>query len=230
MGILLARPAKISPSVAKGCPLKSNKNSTTGESKQSAGLSRIGIYSGTFDPVHAGHIAFALQAVSSAKLDKVFLMPERNPRHKPQVTHYAHRVAMIRQATRPHRALAVLESEDRVFSTIHTLPRLQKRFAGSTLVYICGSDVLTHMASWSHVTQLLEEVELCVGLRKGETVAATKQALKRLPVPPRAVVIVESYIADASSSQIRQALREQAPARGLLQSVVAYAKRAWLYL
>lgn len=193
-------------------------------------VNRVGIYSGTFDPVHAGHIAFALQAAEMAKLDKVFLMPERQPRGKPHVTHYAHRVAMVRQAVRPHEALAVLESEDRAFSTTRTLPRLQKRFAGATLVYICGSDVLAHMAGWPRISQLLEGVELCVGLRKGENLAQTKQIIKQLPKLPRAVTIVESYAPEASSSKIRQAIREHAHAQGLLQSVVAYAKKAWLYL
>jgi|GEM_PF-175452 nicotinate-nucleotide adenylyltransferase len=204
------------------------KHSLRGSS--TIGLSRVGIYSGTFDPVHAGHIAFALQAAKEAKLDRVFLMPERKPRNKSHVTHYAHRVAMIRQAVQPHKTLAVLESEDRVFSTTHTLPRLQKQFAGATLVYICGSDVLTHMAAWPHVTQLLRGAELCIGLRRGEDLTATKQLLRQLPSLPRAVKIIESYVPEASSRRIRQAIRDQTHAQGLLQSVVNYAKQAWLYL
>ena len=157
-------------------------------------------------------------------------MPERSPRHKPGVTHYAHRVAMIRRATKPHAQLAVLESEDRIFSTAHTLPRLQKQFPGATLVYVCGSDVLMHMASWPHISQLLETVELCVGIRSNETRASVEQAIARLPIAPRATVIIDSYFADASSSKIRQAIRERTPAHGILQSVIAYAKQAWLYL
>ena len=180
--------------------------------------------------MHAGHVAFALQAAKAAALGQVCMMPERTPRHKPHVTHYAHRVAMLRRAIRPHQVLSVLESEDRSFSTTHTLPRLQRQFSGATLVFLCGSDVLQHMASWPHVTQFLENVELCVGIRKGETTAAVEQALRQLPVSPQAVFIVDSYVADASSSEIRQAIRQQLPAHGLLQSVVAYAKRAWLYL
>ena len=137
---------------------------------------------------------------------------------------------MIRRATKPHAQLAVLESEDRIFSTAHTLPRLQKQFPGATLVYVCGSDVLMHMASWPHISQLLETVELCVGIRSNETRASVEQAIARLPIAPRATVIIDSYFADASSSKIRQAIRERTPAHGILQSVIAYAKQAWLYL
>ncbi len=238
MDILCVRRVTILQNVAKECLLNNRPaNLPADKVVSSAGGSiaqeprgRIGIYSGTFDPVHAGHIAFALQAASAAKLDRVLLMPERSPRHKPEVTHYAHRVAMIRHATRPHEQLAALESEDRIFSTVRTLPRLQQQFPGATLVYVCGSDVLTYMASWPHISQLLETVELCVGIRSNETRASVERTIEQLPVVPRATVIIDSYFADASSSEIRQAIREQTFAHGLLRSVVAYAKQAWLYL
>lgn len=191
---------------------------------------RVGIYSGTFDPVHAGHIAFALQAIKAAKLDQVYLMPERQPRAKPHVTHYAHRVAMIERAARPYAAIEVLESEDRFFSTVHTLSRLQRRFEGATLVYLCGSDVLTHMGSWSHVTQLLENVELCVGIRAAEARTQVDASLAALPVRAQATTIIESYAPAVSSSTIRRAIREHSSAQGLLRSVLAYAQQEWLYV
>src|SRR5581483_3364510 len=89
-------------------------------------MKRIGIYSGVFDPVHAGHIGFALQAVERAGLDKVYFLPERRPYHKQGVEHFGHRVAMLKRATRPHPALSVLELEDISFTVERTLPKLQK--------------------------------------------------------------------------------------------------------
>ena len=68
---------------------------------------RIGIFAGTFDPVHAGHIAFALQAAEIAKLDEVVFIPERRPLSKSSTEHFGHRVAMIRQAIMPHSKLAL---------------------------------------------------------------------------------------------------------------------------
>jgi nicotinate-nucleotide adenylyltransferase len=198
--------------------------------KITGSLLRVGIYAGTFDPVHAGHIAFALQAVEAAKLDHVYLMPEREPRGKAHVTHFAHRVAMIRRAARPHRQLDVLETEDRVFSTLTTLPRLQHRFPGATLVFICGSDVLAHMALWRHVERFLGATELCIGLREEETFAAVERVLSQLPVPPIKATIVQSYAAAVSSSKIRQAIRSKRHEKGLLRSVLLYAKQEWLYL
>lgn len=191
---------------------------------------RIGIYSGTFDPVHAGHIAFALQALRVAKLDRLYFMPERQPRHKQHIAHFAHRVAMLRRAIRPHQNLAVLEMEDKEFSVARTLPRLRKRFGNATLVYVCGSDIVKHMATWPHVPQLLANGELCIGLRDGETQRVVRALVDQLPARPAGVIIIDSYSAEVSSSAIRQAIREHRTVRGLLHSVRSYAAQEWLYL
>lgn len=191
---------------------------------------RIGIYAGTFDPVHAGHIAFALQAQKATKLDKVYLVPERQPRGKRHVTHFAHRVAMIRRATKPYASITALELEDKSFTIDHTLPRLKQRFPQSRLVFMCGSDVLSHMPDWPRIEQLLLSVELVIGKREQETQAIIQNAVNHLPTKPLAVTIVQTHAADVSSSQVRQALRERRGVHGLLASVRAYAGQEWLYL
>src|SRR4051812_40769392 len=73
---------------------------------------RIGIYAGTFNPVHTGHVAFALQAVKEANLDEVYFVPERQPRGKAGVEHFGHRVAMLKRALRPYKQFDVLELVD----------------------------------------------------------------------------------------------------------------------
>ena len=81
-------------------------------------MSKVGIFSGTFDPVHAGHIAFALEAMESAGLDKVYFLPESMPRRKSGVTHYAHRLAMLELALKPYNKLSILELPDKQFSVV----------------------------------------------------------------------------------------------------------------
>lgn len=191
---------------------------------------RIGIYSGTFDPVHAGHIAFALQAAQKAQLDTVIFAPERNPHRKQHTTHFAHRVAMIRRAIRPYRQLDVLETPDKTFSVVRTLPRLEQSFPGAELVYLCGSDVVAHMAAWPHIEQFLLAVELCIGRRENEKNDHVTQAVATLPVSPRKITFFESHAPAVSSSQIRAAIREKRGIHGLLASVKAYATEEWLYL
>jgi len=80
---------------------------------------------GTFNPVHAGHMAFALQSLKEAKLDMIYFLPERQPRHKQGVEHFAHRVAMLQRAIRPYRRFGVLELTDVNFTPERTKPREQ---------------------------------------------------------------------------------------------------------
>lgn len=203
--------------------------------RKTAGLShkrqrRIGIYSGTFDPVHAGHVGFALQAIETAKLDIVYFLPERRPRYKQGVEHFAHRVAMLRRACRPHPKLDVLELEDVNFSIERTLPRLQKRLGKSQLVFLFGSDVAAHLPNWPQVESLLASSELVIGVRAEDNLARVSEQIRAWPQQPKALKIFESYAADVSSGAVRKAIRERRHARGLLPSVAHYSDRHWLYV
>src|SRR4051812_2046291 len=126
---------------------------------------RIGIYAGTFDPVHAGHLTFALQALEAAKLDKVYFMPERRPRGKQHVEHFGHRVAMLRRAVRPYPQFDVLEMVDVSFSAERTLPALKNQFQDAQLVFLFGSDIIPGLQGWPSSGRFLKDNELVVGLR-----------------------------------------------------------------
>jgi len=190
---------------------------------------RIGIYSGTFDPVHAGHVGFALQAIAAAQLDEVYFLPERRPRNKVGVEHFGHRVAMLRRAVRPHSQLKVLELHDVSFSIDRTLPRLRQQFGADQLVFLTGSDIMPYMQTWPYIDQLLLDAELVIGLRAEDSVAVIEDALAMWPLQP-AYTVLESYAAHVSSGKIREALRSRQTAPGLLKSVERYSNRNWLYV
>ncbi len=72
-------------------------------------MKKVGILAGTFDPIHIGHIAFALRAIEKAQLDKVILLPEREPRRKRNVTDFNHRLSMLKLSVKSFELLEVLE-------------------------------------------------------------------------------------------------------------------------
>jgi nicotinate (nicotinamide) nucleotide adenylyltransferase len=220
-------------------------------------MSRLGIYAGTFDPVHVGHITFAMQAVVAAGLTRVYFLPERRPRDKSQVEHFGHRVAMLRRALRPHPQFEVLELVDVSFSVERTLPFLQQQFAEDQLVFLFGSDVVAGLADWPHVDQLLKSAELVIGLRHNDDPATVRHTIEHWPTSPKLLTMFPSYAPDVSSGQVREALRqgqghaalrhgqsgqsvkpgrpsqpgpEDQPVRGLLTSVERYSDRHWLYV
>ena len=192
-------------------------------------MKRIGIFSGVFDPVHAGHISFALTAIERAKLDKVYLLVETKPRHKRGVSHMGHRVAMARLATGHYPKLGVLELPDQQFSVSKTLPRLKQRFANDELVLMIGSDVLMHMPEWPHVDQLLSQVELVVARRQNISTQEIRQLVQNLPLQTQKLHTILAPSPTVSSELIRAAVG-RGKITDLLPSIRAYVADNWLYV
>ena len=193
-------------------------------------MPRVGIFAGTFDPVHTGHITFALQAIDRAKLDEVMFVPERRPRAKPAAEHYGHRVAMLRRALKPHARLSLLELVEGQFTVHRTLNHLRGIVGDAELVLLVGSDVLPHIPDWPHADQLLREVELVVGVRAGESPEAVGLRVETWPVQPRKLTVFDSFAPVVSAGAVRQALRQRQMVAGVLSSVLRYSRQNWLYI
>lgn len=195
-------------------------------------MSKVGIFSGTFDPIHAGHISFALAAIEAAGLDKVYILPEQQPRRKSGVTHYAHRVAMIRLALRPYQRIKILELPDRQFSVRSSWPRIKKRFSNDEVYQLVGSDML-HILSgadvrshWPGFEKYLQEVSLLVGVRDEVDEQTVQDLLQSLKVTGQVFSTSNGHV---SSSSIRRALMQGKQHEQLLQSLHVYVEQNWLY-
>lgn len=191
---------------------------------------RVGIYAGTFDPVHSGHLAFALQALVAADLDRVIFLPERQPRAKPNSEHFGHRVAMLNKAVAPHPQFKVMELVDVNFNMQRTLTFLKHTFKNDDLIYLFGSDVALNLSGWHGVDKLLQHGEIVIGLRSEHDRHEIHEAVEKWPVPPKSILIIESYAPEVSSGQVRDALRSGQSTRGLLKSVERYSNHHWLYV
>ena len=190
---------------------------------------RIGIFAGSFNPIHAGHITLALKAIDEASLDMVYLMPERLPRYKSKLEHFGHRSAMISRAIRPHSKLALLELPERRFDVDKTLTSLERKFVGDQLVLLMGSDVVLGLKDWPGIAKLLSRCELIIGMRDAEQKSEVVDALTSLPVNAK-FKLIASHASGVSSSSIRQALARSTTTAGLLPSIADYARSEWLYV
>jgi nicotinate-nucleotide adenylyltransferase len=193
-------------------------------------MARVGIFSGTFDPVHKGHIAFCLAAMQAGRLDRVVLLPEPEPRGKVGVAPLAHRRAMLELAIQNQPGLEVLQLPGRRFTVAETLPELERRFASDELSLLIGSDVVRSLErGWPGQERLLASMGLIVGLRAGDTEERLRRQLAvvagRSPRSPLRVTFIGSPHAAAASSRIR----ENANAAGLMPAVAAYIATHQLY-
>lgn len=133
---------------------------------------RIGVYGGSFDPVHVGHLIAAECCREQAALDRVLFVPAAVPPHKQdrRLADTDHRVAMLTLAVGGHDGFAVSTVElDRggVSYTIDTLTDLAARHPHDTLVLLLGPDSLMQLPSWREPRRILDGWEVAVVERAG---------------------------------------------------------------
>lgn len=190
----------------------------------------IGIFAGSFNPVHSGHIAFALQAMNKAGLNMIYFLPERRPRQKTSLEHYGHRVAMLKQALKPHPKFKVLELVEASFSTKRTLPKLQTLFAGDNLYMLIGSNLIEGLSAWPDSGSLIKSTEFIVGLRSDVSKQDVEEVIKAWEYQPMGVKLINSFAPNVTSGRVRRALRKRMPTKGILKSVEKYSNQHWLYI
>ena len=162
----------------------------------------IGIYSGTFDPVHAGHLAFADAACKAATLEQVIFMPEEVPRGKAGVTDIATRVGHLQAALQASKH-EVYRARQPQFTIAQTLSQLQRQYPRTTLSFLMGSDIVPGLAMWPNLNQLIEHHQLIVGMRQPQDRQEIETILRQLGAM---YTIVTTPHAHVSSRQIREAL------------------------
>ncbi len=191
-------------------------------------MRRIGLFGGTFDPPHIGHLALAEWARSHLSLERVVFMPAGTPPHKLRrvLTPVRHRLAMTRLAVRGNRAFTVSTLEARRSGpsfTVDTLAALARLHPGSRLYLLMGADSLDEFSTWHEPKRILKLATLAVAARPG----ARAPGRTRLPGK---VVWLDNPRLEISSSVLRAELRAGRPVRYLLaDSVERYARRHRLY-
>jgi nicotinate-nucleotide adenylyltransferase len=189
---------------------------------------RLGVFGGTFDPPHVGHLALAEWARERLKLDRVLFVPAGRPPHKDGkgISSPEARLAMTRLAVRGHPAFAVsaLELGSGAPSyTVDTLRRLRRRHPGTRLYLLIGADSLGEFAAWRGPEAILRLATVAVAARPGSG--------RRRPRAPRGrLVALGNPVLDVSSSDLRARVRAGRSVRYLVPDAVArYIARRRLY-
>lgn len=130
---------------------------------------RIGIFGGTFDPVHIGHIKMAEYAKEEFRLEKIVFVPNSNPPHKKDklIEDYSHRFKMLEFAISGKSGFSVsdYESEDgKYYYSLHTMRHFRELY-GEQTYFIIGADSLMTIHEWYEYETLLKENKFIVFLR-----------------------------------------------------------------
>jgi len=149
----------------------------------------IGLFGGTFDPIHKGHTALARAALEQYKLHKILFVPANIPPHKQKqpLLPFVHRFTMLALATAEEKAFvpSLLEAPEEVARkggtpnyTIDTVRRLRQSLkASDTLFLLIGMDAFAEIAQWHQAEALFRECEFVVASRPGYSLADVANAL-----------------------------------------------------
>jgi nicotinate-nucleotide adenylyltransferase len=163
---------------------------------------RIGLFGGTFDPVHTAHLALARSARDELALDEVRWIPAGQPWQKERaISAAAHREAMVRLAIEgePKMSLERIELERPGPSyTLDTVRELQAREPGATWFLVIGQDQYVGLHTWQGWRELLSRVVLAVANRPGAP-AAVNEEVQRCPHQQ-----VPLPMLDVSATEIRR--------------------------
>lgn len=209
----------------------------------------IGLFGGTFDPVHAGHLTLARHVLDRCRLDSLFFIPAPQPPHKGQpVASFSHRAAMLAATLVdcPDRQLrlSLIEQELPTPSyTINTVEALIERYGRNRYFLIIGADSLLDLPHWHRAAELLTLVSLIVVKRDTIGLPAIQQAInaldpsfifdqqkgKWIDKDGRTLEYLEDVQLPISSSAIRDDLGHGTVPAMLPPAVFAYIEQHHLY-
>ncbi len=165
-----------------------------------ARVQRIGLYGGSFDPIHTGHLLVGQAALEELKLDRLFYIPAARSPFKPdsQPAPDALRLAMVRLALAGRTDCEVDEIEIQrggISYSVDTVRRFAERYPVAHLFYLIGADNVASLPQWREASDLAGLVEFVVIPRPGE-------APVPLPTPFRGRYL-DGFPLGVSSSQVR---------------------------
>lgn len=186
---------------------------------------RLGLFGGTFDPIHNAHLAVAREAADHFALDRVLLIPNAIPPHKQRhaLADFRHRLAMVQCAAAVDsrfEASRLEESNEKSYSIL-TIERVRREVDENTrLFFLIGADAFGDIGTWYRVADVLRQVEFIVLSRPG--------FVYDVPLGARAHRL-ETLHMDVSSTDIRRRLAKGESPDELPPAVLAYIRENGLY-
>ncbi|MBS3765925.1 nicotinate-nucleotide adenylyltransferase [Candidatus Bipolaricaulota bacterium] len=191
--------------------------------------SRVGIFGGTFDPIHKAHLEVARQAVIQMNLDKVILVPSKHPPHKNEqgITRAELRYKMVKLAVEDKKDLEVSSVEiERTGPsyTVDTLKEMDEIY--EEIMFVVGADNLINIKTWKQPEELLEKCPFVVAPRGGVVEEDFEGEIFR----DKDLRFLDMSEISLSSTEVRSRLAEGQPVDGLVpEKVIEFIVEKGLY-
>ena len=197
-------------------------------------MERIGIFGGSFDPPHIGHIQAAKQAVQALGLDRLLVIPVAAPPHKGGcVTDPAHRLAMLRIALAGEPAIHVSDleiSRGGTSYTYETVETVREHYPEGEMFLLMGSDMFQSFHTWKYPERILEKVTPAVFCRGDKGEKEKNNAQKEiLEAEGHRAILLDNPVLEISSTQMRRMLAFHCAESFLPAGVGDYIRQHGLY-
>lgn len=195
-------------------------------------MARIGVFGGTFDPPHLGHMILAAEAADQLALDTVLWMAAPLPPHKADraTTPFQQRTELVRAAIsgEPRFEVSTIENErPGPHYTADTLEILRAKYSGDELFCLIGQDSLNDLFGWYEPDRIVAAIDgLGVMARPGER-SETDALFARFPALTEKLLPVDAPLLEISSTEIRARVRAGRHYRYYVRDSVAARIEAW---
>jgi nicotinate-nucleotide adenylyltransferase len=196
---------------------------------------RIGLFGGTFDPPHIGHLILASEASHQFHLSKLLWMLTPDPPHKQNqnVTSVEHRIAMVELcvADNPIFQLSRIELDrPGPHYTIDTVDLVARQYAQSEIILLLGGDSLRDLPTWKNNIELVSKVHQIGVMQRPGDFFDNEILFSKIPGLKEKLVFIEALLHTLSSHEIRRRAKEDLPYQYyVLPSVYEYIKTNKLY-
>lgn len=199
-------------------------------------MQRIGIFGGSFNPIHVGHLIAAQEILDAMKLDKVIFIPAGNPPHKPQsnLASAEDRYNMVKLAIQnnPGFEISSIEMERRGKTySFDTLMELKNQCKDVDMHFIIGFDTLKELHTWKNIQGIFDIVSFVV-VNRGNEAFEIKQLIEdRVSTYGGAIEYVPIPDIEISSTDIRHRVNGSRSIKYLVPDAVEkYIKSRGLYM
>ena len=196
---------------------------------------KIGLFGGTFDPIHIGHLIVMENVINTMNLDKIYSLPNSNPPHKVQnkKTDINIRIKMVRKAISDNHKIEIDDYDYRnnsIHYTYQTIDYFKKTYPDDKFYFIIGEDSFLDIKKRKNYEQILKE-NLIVFKRYSEKNSSLLSEINKIKKYNKNIYLIDNIALDISSTLIRSLVKDKKSIKYLVNDkVIEIIKKENLYV
>lgn len=196
---------------------------------------KIGLFGGTFDPIHIGHMILMENVINNLDLDKIYVLPNSNPPHKLEnkKTALNLRLKMVNETIKDNPKLEINDYDYRdneIHYTFETINYFKKSYPNDEFFFIMGEDSFLDIEKWKNYKEILKE-NLIIFKRYSNKNFSLISKINQVRKYNKNIYLIDNIALDISSTLIRKLVKENKSIRYLVNDeVINIIKEEKLYV